>query len=1039
MSERGSRKIPVTERQFLWVQDDDKGEVVLHVGPTMVSPTAADRIVVSDGQGGFIEASIWQPQRMVELSDGQYAVLYNPLLDRRPEEGPNGNFKAARNESRPLANGTRSMIPGPCSFYLRPGQEVEIRDAHELASNQYLVVKCYGEVDKDAPYYRVTALSAGITTATAEEVHGDAQLALSAREERELQRGQLIVIRGLDTQFYIPPTGVDVVPDLSVGEGVTLSAEAARQLLSKTAEPTPPSEPEPKEGSAFFASSEEREAKPRPKAKAAPWQSAKGGGAPAGAGSQSQSFNAAQELQEKEDDFGDCEAEESAIEIDELMDEPTPKKRFKKERRQELRSRRERDDSDAPIPPPAASPMPSPSLGLSARPPMPVSASSPRAPADLLRGGSGFDLPPSPQGATAPPDWAVGGKAPAAPSKPAEHQGELPELSQDDLQGLLGSEVHRRALEREVRKARLVRQAVVLSEKQFCVLIDADGKRQIKHGPARVFPGPYDLFLTQGASERIYNAYELLAQRALWLRFVAPISREQLKEKLPLGIKLEQEQYLPGDALLLSGVNTFFFPFIEAEILHPHSGLPHIGNDHSEVFVETIGIDQKSGIYVRDLASGEVRLIRGKQSYLVDPRHEVQVTRTVSAEDWNLWIGAVEPHKRRNVAVTTPWAISINIPHNTAVLVASGSGERVVEGPCVEILGYDERLVSLSLSTGVPKDDAQPLQTCYLRTVGNVVSDEVQLESADYVALEVRLSYRLSMDRNHRDKWFNHPDYVGTLCEHLRSLLRQHFRRHKLMELWPRLPDLIRDAILSERTESGQRGRFFPDVGLWLHDVEVLESSILDDEIGELLGTLQRDSVTRQIDDRREHDRFRSETLLHSIELERLQLRRQMQEKQAELDERLRELRLGASLQQLRLRELSAKEQAELTAKREEAVLRAQLDRDELAFASQLDHWKQDLLAKLELSAQEQAQQAQHQALLNALEIALLEAQAQATVAERRAVQPALVEALTALGDQLLLGEVAANMNLVSLFKGKDMSSILKEILGASKVTRSLD
>ncbi len=41
MGERGSRKIPVTDRQFLWVQDDDKGEVILHVGPTMVSPTAA--------------------------------------------------------------------------------------------------------------------------------------------------------------------------------------------------------------------------------------------------------------------------------------------------------------------------------------------------------------------------------------------------------------------------------------------------------------------------------------------------------------------------------------------------------------------------------------------------------------------------------------------------------------------------------------------------------------------------------------------------------------------------------------------------------------------------------------------------------------------------------------------------------------------------------------------------------------------------------------------------------------------------------------
>src|SRR5207248_946340 len=166
MNERTSRKIPVTERQFLWVQDDDKGEVTLHVGPTMVSPTAADRIVIDDGQGGFREDTTGRPQMMVELGDNQYAVLVNPLLEN--EGGPNGKFKQGRIESRPLKNGTRSMIPGPCSFWLRPGQRAEVRDAHELASDQYLVVKVYGEVDKTAPFYEVTGKSAQITRATAE-------------------------------------------------------------------------------------------------------------------------------------------------------------------------------------------------------------------------------------------------------------------------------------------------------------------------------------------------------------------------------------------------------------------------------------------------------------------------------------------------------------------------------------------------------------------------------------------------------------------------------------------------------------------------------------------------------------------------------------------------------------------------------------------------------------------------------------------------------------------------------------------------------
>ena len=158
-------KIPVTEREFLWVQDDDKGEVILHVGPTMVSPTAADRVVVDDGRGGFMESTNTRPQRMIEVTDAQYAVLFNPLKDRdeeREESFANGHFRPNRNEPRQLQNGTRAMIPGPCSFYLRPGQRCEVRDAHELASNQYLVVKVYGGVDSSAPYYKITARQHGL-------------------------------------------------------------------------------------------------------------------------------------------------------------------------------------------------------------------------------------------------------------------------------------------------------------------------------------------------------------------------------------------------------------------------------------------------------------------------------------------------------------------------------------------------------------------------------------------------------------------------------------------------------------------------------------------------------------------------------------------------------------------------------------------------------------------------------------------------------------------------------------------------------------
>jgi|GEM_PF-995205 len=916
MGERGSRKIPVTERQFLWVQDDDKGEVILHVGPTMVSPTAADRVVVDDGQGGFREDTSGQPQRMIELSDSQYAVLHNPLLER--DEGPNGRFRPGRNESRAQRNGTRAMIPGPCSFYLRPGQRIEVRDAHELASNQYLVVKVYGEADKNAPYYQITAKSAAITTATAEDVASSATKSLESSEPVELSRGQLIVIRGLDTQFYIPPSGVDVVPDLSFDDRQITAAAARKILGALPAVPAPAPEPPPPP------------------------------------------------------------IAQSAGEYEE-------------------QSQRRKNQA----PPPAPAPIQAQKFDQSARNRQAVQRASSEAAREVTR-------------------------------EPAE-------LSGDDVQLLLSSDIHRQALEREVRKRRLVREAVVLGEKEFCVILDADGKRQIKQGPARVFPGPYDSFINKGSNNRMYNAYELLPQRALWLRFIAPVPREQLAQRLPRGVKLDKDQYHPGDELILTGVNSFFFPFNEIEILHPLTGQPHVGNDHADVFIEAIGIDQKSGIYVRDLYTGEVRLVRGKQSYLVDPRKEVHITRNISAEDWNLWVTPTEPHKATQKPITTPWAVSINVPHNMAIMAASADGQRVIQGPCVDLLLYQETLVPLSLSAGTPKSDARKLRTVFLRTVGNLVSDIIRIESSDFVQVDVRVSYRVNFLPDFKERWFNHEDYIGVLTDHLRSLVRSRCRSMSLSDLWPNLPTVIRDIILGERQEGGGRkGRSFDENGMHVAEVEVLASEILDKDIARLLETVQRESVSLHISDRQTTEQLRSERLRHGIERERLDLRRETQERQAKVDEIIRAIENAARLTEMRAGLNAEREKAELTATHNDLVLRAQLQREGLSLQANLQKTQQQTAAEVEALRLRHEEERTHQKTLHDLQLALIDAQSRATVAERQAVQPALIEALTALGDKMVLGEVASNMNLVSLFKGKDVATIFQDVLGGTKVGRTI-
>jgi hypothetical protein len=489
---------------------------------------------------------------------------------------------------------------------------------------------------------------------------------------------------------------------------------------------------------------------------------------------------------------------------------------------------------------------------------------------------------------------------------------------------------------------------------------------------------------------------------------------------------------------LLTGVSTFFFPFNEIEVLSPETGEAVVGNDHSRVFIEAIGIDQKSGIYVRDLATGEVRLMRGKQSYLVDPRKEVQITRTVPADDWNLWIAASEPHKITGSPVTTPWAVSVIVPHNTAVLATSADGQRVIEGPCVTLLGYEETLTPILLSTGTPKSDDAPLRTCFLRTVGNRVSDVIVVETADFVRIAVRVSYSVMFLREHKDRWFNHENYIQVMIEHLRSLARARCRTLQLSALWPRLPDFIRDTILGERSEGKRPGRTFAENGTQVTEVEVLSSIIEDKSIGELMQRVQTQSVTLQIGDRQAQEALVSAKLRTDLERQTQELQQAAREGEARLAEVTRRLTHAGALADARYAEELARERQRLADERQAAMVQAQVEREAAAKKGELDLLAQDAEARAAATRTLQAAELETQAKLKNLEILLIQAQSAATVAERNAVQRGLVEAMTALGDKILLSEAAGNMNLVSLFKGKDVATLLAEVLGGTKVMPTL-
>jgi major vault protein len=520
---------------------------------------------------------------------------------------------------------------------------------------------------------------------------------------------------------------------------------------------------------------------------------------------------------------------------------------------------------------------------------------------------------------------------------------------------------------------------------------------------------------------------------------IAPISRELLAARLPRAFQLDRDAYYPGDELLLTGVSTFFVPFNEIEVLSPQTGESVVGNDHRNVFIEAIGIDQKSGIYVRDLATGEVRLVRGKQSYLVDPRKEVQITRSVPADAWNLWIAANEPHKRTHGAVTTPWALSISVPHNMAALATSADGQRVVLGPGVELLGYEETLTPVLLSTGTPKTDREPLRTCFLRVGGNRITDVILVETLDFVAISVRVSLSVAFLLDQKDRWFHHENYIQVLVDHLRSIVRGRCRTLPLSTLWPQIPGVVRDTILGERAATGGRpGRPFPENGMTVTEVEVLSADIVDPRLAELMQKVQSEVVELQIGDRQAQEALTSARLRADLERQRMDLAAAAKERENKFAELVRQIGHEAALARLKDEEALAAGRQALADAREAAALVARIDRGSKEGEASRAELRKDAEARAASRRVEDEAAVETQRKLRDLEVLLIQAQSVATVAERQAVQAGLVEALTALGDKALLAEVAHNMNLVSLFKGKDVGQILAEVLGGTPVIPTL-
>ena len=207
------RDLVLSINEFCFLQNKTDGTIKTHVGPLTTTISGQESLVTFNSRSKkFEETSNFDvaKQLFVSAPEGWYIVLKNPTTDNHyPEVGkPNISPKT-------IKIGTKINIPGPISFALYPGQMAKAVRGHKLRSNQYLLARVY---DADAANKNIS--EATIVNAEGKEVIKNANYVV----------GQLLVIKGTEVSFYIPPTGIEVIPQTAYGDDYVRDAVTLERL-----------------------------------------------------------------------------------------------------------------------------------------------------------------------------------------------------------------------------------------------------------------------------------------------------------------------------------------------------------------------------------------------------------------------------------------------------------------------------------------------------------------------------------------------------------------------------------------------------------------------------------------------------------------------------------------------------------------------------------------------------------------------------------------------------------------------------------------
>ena len=193
MSEIQQKDLVLNPNQYSYVLDKTKGNISCWVGPCKTSLSTSDALVRFNERTKEFETCDYDHALNLFCCapENWYIILKNPVDgDKHPTAG------TANTTPETMSIGKKVNIRGPVSFALYPGQMAKVIRGHALRTNQYLLARVY---EADAANHN----QGEVIDANGNKVENTVTNCVN---------GQILVIKGTEISFYIPPTGIEVIP-----------------------------------------------------------------------------------------------------------------------------------------------------------------------------------------------------------------------------------------------------------------------------------------------------------------------------------------------------------------------------------------------------------------------------------------------------------------------------------------------------------------------------------------------------------------------------------------------------------------------------------------------------------------------------------------------------------------------------------------------------------------------------------------------------------------------------------------------------------